>query len=176
MTQAKKEEILKEIKTKLREIEVRVKLLEGNLEEVYTEEEPVNQNNEVVHEIQISDAELEIRITKYFRQIGIPANLKGYNYVRQAIFLVIKDKEDSDKITKDIYPKIAENSNDTYDRVERAIRHAIAVAWKRGNSDLQEKIFGYTISTDKGKPTSAEFIRTVADYIVLELKKQGFTL
>lgn len=182
MTQAKKEEILKEIKTKLREIEVRVQLLGDNVEEVCIEEEPVNQNSEVVHEIEvsdteleieISDVELEIRIAEHLRWLGVPAHVKGYTYAKDAILLGLKDKDSFSSITNILYPEIAKKNQTTASRVERAIRHGIESAWIKGTLDAKEKIFGDTISEQKGRPTNAQFLYTMVDYITLQLKKEG---
>ena len=105
-------------------------------------------------------------ITLIIKELGIPANVKGYYYIRYAIELMIKDISLAGKITKVLYPKIAEEFNTTPVRVERAIRHAIETGWNRANLDIVNRLFGFTVSSDKGKPTNSEFISTVADYIL----------
>lgn len=100
----------------------------------------------------------------------MPAHIKGYQYLREAIMMVVNDIEVINQITKQLYPDIAKRFNTTPSRVERAIRHAIEVAWGRGQTDVVEAIFGYTVSASKGKPTNSEFIAMIADKLRLELK------
>ena len=100
----------------------------------------------------------------------MPAHIKGYQYLREAIIMVVNDIDVINQITKSLYPKIADKFTTTPSRVERAIRHAIEVAWGRGQQDVVENIFGYTISAAKGKPTNSEFIAMIADKLRLELK------
>lgn len=111
---------------------------------------------------------LETRITKIIHEIGIPAHIKGYLYLREAITMVVKDMDFLGAITKELYPHIAEKFNTTPSRVERAIRHAIEVSWTRGRLDTINQLFGYTINNDKGKPTNSEFIALIADKLRLE--------
>lgn len=111
---------------------------------------------------------LEARITNIIHEIGVPAHIKGYLYLREAIAMVVKDVELLGAVTKELYPNIARKYNTTPSRVERAIRHAIEVAWSRGKVDTINSIFGYTVHTDKGKPTNSEFIAMVADKLRLE--------
>jgi len=111
---------------------------------------------------------LESQITKIIHEIGIPAHIKGYLYLREAIGLVIKNMDFLGAITKELYPSIAVKFNTTPSRVERAIRHAIEVAWTRGKIDTINQLFGYTVSNDKGKPTNSEFIALIADKLRLE--------
>lgn len=113
---------------------------------------------------------LEALVTNVIHEIGVPAHIKGYQYLREAIMMVVKDIDVINQITKQLYPDIAEKYKTTPSRVERAIRHAIEVAWSRGKNDLVENIFGYTISAAKGKPTNSEFIAMIADKLRLELK------
>lgn len=113
---------------------------------------------------------LEALVTNIIHDVGVPAHIKGYQYLREAIILVVNDINAIDKITKVLYPEIAYKFNTTPSRVERAIRHAIEVAWGRGNHDAVQNIFGYTISAYKGKPTNSEFIAMIADKIRLEIK------
>ena len=106
----------------------------------------------------------------YIQQLGVPAHIKGYQYIRHAITMVIDDMDTINSITKLLYPSVAKHYNTTASRVERAIRHAIEVAWDRGNPDILNEIFGYTILGSKGKPTNSEFIALIADKIRLEMK------
>lgn len=115
---------------------------------------------------------LEARITNIIHEIGVPAHIKGYVYLREAIAMVIEDMELLGAVTKELYPNIATKFNTTPSRVERAIRHAIEVAWTRGKIDTIDKIFGYTVNTNKGKPTNSEFIAMVADKLRLEMQME----
>ena len=117
-----------------------------------------------------SDQNLEALVTNLIHEVGVPAHIKGYQYLREAIMMVIKDIDVINQITKSLYPQIASKFNTTPSRVERAIRHAIEVAWGRGDQKTVEKIFGYTISASKGKPTNSVFIAMIADKLRLELK------
>lgn len=113
---------------------------------------------------------LEALVTNLIHEVGVPAHIKGYQYLREAIMMVVNDIDVINQITKSLYPKIAFKFNTTPSRVERAIRHAIEVAWGRGQQEAVENIFGYTISASKGKPTNSEFIAMIADKLRLELK------
>ena len=113
---------------------------------------------------------LEALVTNVIHEIGVPAHIKGYQYLREAIMMVVQNIDIINQITKQLYPEIAEKYHTTPSRVERAIRHAIEVAWARGKNDAVEGIFGYTISAAKGKPTNSEFIAMIADKLRLELK------
>ncbi|MCX7842777.1 MAG: sporulation transcription factor Spo0A [Clostridia bacterium] len=113
---------------------------------------------------------IEAEVTSIMHEIGVPAHIKGYQYLRDAIMMVIKDLDIINSITKQLYPTIAREYNTTPSRVERAIRHAIEVAWSRGQIDTIDSLFGYTVSIGKGKPTNSEFIAMVADKLRLELK------
>lgn len=113
---------------------------------------------------------LEALVTNIIHEVGVPAHIKGYQYLREAIIMVVNDIDVINQITKSLYPKIAYKFNTTPSRVERAIRHAIEVAWGRGDQKIVENIFGYTISAAKGKPTNSEFIAMIADKLRLELK------
>jgi len=113
---------------------------------------------------------LDARITNIIHEIGVPAHIKGYIYLREAITMVYNNVELLGSITKILYPDIAKKFNTTSSRVERAIRHAIEVAWSRGNVDSLNKMFGYTVSIHKAKPTNSEFIAMVADKLRLEYK------
>ena len=103
-------------------------------------------------------------------EIGVPAHIKGYQYLRDAIIFVIEDINLLGAVTKELYPMIAEKYNTTASRVERAIRHAIELAWDRGNIDLMNKYFGYTIDVERGKPTNSEFIAMISDRLRLAMK------
>lgn len=117
----------------------------------------------------LSPKELEIRVTNVIHNVGVPANIKGYKYLRDAILMTIKDNEMINAVTKQLYPEVAKRHKTTSSRVERAIRHAIEVACTRGNEECFYKLFGYTVSTLKGKPTNSEFIALIADKLRLEL-------
>ena len=111
---------------------------------------------------------LESDVTNIIHEIGVPAHIKGYQYLRDSIMLSVKDRDVINSITKILYPTIAKMYQTTSSRVERAIRHAIEVAWNRGNTETLNDLFGYTISNRKGKPTNSEFIALIADKIRLE--------
>ena len=113
---------------------------------------------------------LEVEVTNIMHEIGVPAHIKGYQYLRDAIMMVVKDLDVINSITKLLYPSIAKEYNTTPSRVERAIRHAIEVAWSRGQVEAIDALFGYTVSIGKGKPTNSEFIAMIADKLRLELK------
>lgn len=121
-----------------------------------------------VKTVVVKEKNLESQITKIIHEIGIPAHIKGYLYLREAITMVIEDMDFLGAITKELYPCIATKFNTTPSRVERAIRHAIEVAWTRGKVDTINKMFGYTINNNKGKPTNSEFIALIADRLRLE--------
>lgn len=118
----------------------------------------------------VTDTQLEVLITDIIHDIGIPAHIKGYQYIRYSIMLAIKDETIIGSITKTLYPTVAKKHNTTSSRVERAIRHAIEVAWDRGDIDTLNSYFGYTIQNNKGKPTNSEFIAMISDKIRLQLK------
>ena len=113
---------------------------------------------------------LELDVTNIIHEIGVPAHIKGYQYLRDAIILSVEDMEMLNSITKILYPTIAKKYQTTPSRVERAIRHAIEVAWSRGKMDTIDELFGYTVSNGKGKPTNSEFNALIADKIRLEYK------
>lgn len=124
---------------------------------------------EGTHEPRIN---LEGRVTDMIHEIGIPAHIKGYHYLRDAIIMAIEDMDVLNAITKVLYPTVAKKHQTTSSRVERAIRHAIEVAWSRGKLDTLDDLFGYTVSNGKGKPTNSEFIALIADTIRLEYKNR----
>lgn len=114
---------------------------------------------------------LESAVTNMLHEIGIPAHIKGYHYLRDSIIMAIEDMDVLNAITKILYPTVAKKHQTTSSRVERAIRHAIEVAWNRGKLDTLDKLFGYTVSNRKGKPTNSEFIALIADTIRLDRKQ-----
>ncbi len=117
-----------------------------------------------------SEPDLELMVTEIILQIGVPAHIKGYHYLRESIILAVKEPEIINSITKLLYPTVAKNNNTTSSRVERAIRHAIEVAWDRGDVDILNSYFGYTIHNLRGKPTNSEFVAMIADKLRLRLK------
>ncbi len=121
--------------------------------------------------IQRQKADLETRVTEIIHEIGIPAHIKGYQYLREAIMLTVNDLDVINAVTKVLYPEVARRFNTTASRVERAIRHAIEVAWDRGDVEVLQRYFGYTVSGLKGKPTNSEFIAMIADQLYLQRKQ-----
>lgn len=113
---------------------------------------------------------LEINVTNMIHMVGVPANIKGYQYLRDAIILAICENDLIGAVTKQLYPRVAANHNTSASRVERAIRHAIEVACIRGNEEALYRLFGYTVSNSKGKPTNSEFIAMIADKLRLEME------
>lgn len=122
------------------------------------------------------DSTLENDVTKMIREIGIPAHIKGYQYIREGIMMSVKDPEILNYITKYLYPTIAKKYHTTTSSVERAIRHAIEVAWNRGKLESMEELFGYSVNSGKGKPTNSEFIALIADKFRLEYRMKGLGL
>lgn len=125
-----------------------------------------------VNEKEYLERNLETDVTNIIHEVGVPAHIKGYQYLRDAIIMSVTDMEMLNSITKILYPTIAKQHQTTPSRVERAIRHAIEVAWSRGKMDTIEELFGYTVSGGKGKPTNSEFIALIADKIRLEYKNR----
>lgn len=121
----------------------------------------------------IGGQDIETMVTSIIHEIGVPAHIKGYQYLREAIMLAVADMDVINAITKVLYPQVAKTFQTTPSRVERAIRHAIEVAWDRGDLDTLQKFFGYTVSNTKGKPTNSEFIALIADKLQLQLKAAG---
>lgn len=115
-------------------------------------------------------ANLEVIITDIIHQIGVPAHIKGYHYLREAILMAVEDIDIMNSVTKCLYPSVAKKHDTTSSRVERAIRHAIEVAWDRGDVDVLNSYFGYTIHSGKGKPTNSEFIALIADKLRVSMK------
>ncbi|WP_066459172.1 sporulation transcription factor Spo0A [Anaerotruncus rubiinfantis] len=116
------------------------------------------------------EPDLELMVTEIIHQIGVPAHIKGYHYVRESIMLAVKQPEIINSVTKLLYPTVAKKFDTTPSRVERAIRHAIEVAWDRGDVDTLNSYFGYTIHNGRGKPTNSEFVAMIADKLRLRLK------
>jgi two-component system response regulator (stage 0 sporulation protein A) len=119
---------------------------------------------------QRADASIEAMVTSIIHEIGVPAHIKGYQYLREAIMIAVNDMDVINAITKVLYPQVAKTFSTTPSRVERAIRHAIEVAWDRGDLETLQRFFGYTVSNTKGKPTNSEFIALIADKLQLQLK------
>ena len=142
------------------------KVLEAPLKAATPEEAAMNRE-------EYMKEHLETDITKMLHELGIPAHIKGYQYLRDAISMVVRDREMMEAVTKILYPEIAKKNYTSSSRVERAIRHAIEVAWGRGSLEVIDELFGYTISTGKGNPTNTEFIALIADKICLDYKKIG---
>lgn len=120
--------------------------------------------------VSMEEVDLEVMVTDILHQIGVPAHIKGYHYLRTSIILSINNRDIINHITKELYPGVAREYKTTPTRVERAIRHAIEVAWDRGDVDVLNSYFGYTIHNQKGKPTNSEFIAMIADRIRLKIK------
>ena len=114
--------------------------------------------------------DIEAQVTRIIHQIGVPAHIKGYQYLRTAILMTIRDSEMINSVTKSLYPSVAKKYKTTTSRVERAIRHAIEVAWDRGDVDTLNSYFGYTIQNSRGKPTNSEFIAMIADNFRVKYK------
>ena len=120
-----------------------------------------------------SEPNVEALVTSIIHEIGVPAHIKGYQYLREAIMIAVNDMDVINAITKVLYPQVAKTFSTTPSRVERAIRHAIEVAWDRGDLETLQRFFGYTVSNTKGKPTNSEFIALIADRLQLQLKNMG---
>ncbi len=126
--------------------------------------------NPTVEEPEVKDNKIEMEISRLLHSLGIPSHIRGYQYIRESVYMMYQNPEMLGGITKCIYPEIAERFDTTASRVERAIRHAIEVSWTRGDYDLMEEIFGHSVDYDRSKPTNSEFIATLADN--LRLNKQ----
>ena len=158
-----------------------IELLIKRIKEIKNYQPSLNQSSFMNKEIKVpyieipieekkNESNLEALVTNIIHELGVPAHIKGYQYLREAIMMVINDIDVINQITKQLYPEIAKKFRTTPSRVERAIRHAIEVAWSRGEQQTVESIFGYTVSAAKGKPTNSEFIAMIADKLRLELK------
>ena len=120
----------------------------------------------------IDDKNLQVNVTHILHELGVPSHIKGYHYLREGIKLLYNNPELIGGITKELYPSIAKKSSSTDTRVERSIRHAIEVSWNRGNWDLMQELFGYSVDIDKAKPTNSEFIVTIADKLRMDFSIQ----
>lgn len=120
--------------------------------------------------MKLDKVSIELKVTSILHEIGVPAHIKGYHYLRDSILMSIEKPEIINAVTKQLYPTVAKKYDTTSSRVERAIRHAIEVAWDRGDVDVLNSYFGYTIHNDRGKPTNSEFIAMISDKIRLQLK------
>ena len=123
--------------------------------------------------VNTSPIDLEMQVTKVIHQIGVPAHIKGYHYLRDSIVMAVNNPDIINSVTKELYPMVAKKSKTTSSRVERAIRHAIEVAWDRGDVDTLNYYFGYTIHNGRGKPTNSEFIAMISDNLRLERARNG---
>lgn len=126
--------------------------------------------NEDLEEGNFKLEDLEVRIVNIMHEVGVPAHIKGYKFIKEALLFVVKREETVCSITKNLYPTLAEKFNTSPSIIERGIRHAIEVAWNRGEVKVYDKIFGYTVNSNKGKPTNSEFIAMLADRLLLEEK------
>ncbi|MGC7873555.1 sporulation transcription factor Spo0A [Desulfosporosinus sp. SYSU MS00001] len=156
----------------------RIRQLQDDFPDTLSSAQLVNPtlNNKVVSSPQISPSilpptskNLEVEVTRMIHQMGVPAHVKGYQYLRDAIVSVVQEVSLLGAVTKELYPMIAEKYQTTPSRVERAIRHAIELAWDRGNVDFMNRFFGYTINIDRGKPTNSEFVAMVADKLRMSM-------
>ena len=145
-----------------------VKMLGDRIKSMLDIDTDINSDN--VRSQQKGSPNLEIIVTDIIHQIGVPAHIKGYHYLREAIMASVNDKEMLESVTKLLYPAVAKKFSTTPSRVERAIRHAIEIAWDRGDVDTLNSFFGYTINVGKGKPTNSEFIALITDKICLKYK------
>lgn len=155
--------ILSELITKDKEFQIMITVPSGK---AYAED-TLHENEKAIDK----KHDLEKDVTDMIHEIGVPAHIKGYQYLREAIMMSVRDGEMLNSITKILYPTIAKKYQTTSSRVERAIRHAIEVAWSRGNMETLDSLFGYTISVGKGKPTNSEFIALITDKIRLHYRE-----
>ena len=132
-----------------------------------------SRNSSLPTQVKPNEEDMETQVTKVIHQIGVPAHIKGYQYLRTAILMTISDNDIINSVTKILYPSVAKKYSTTTSRVERAIRHAIEVAWDRGDVDTLNSYFGYTIQNNRGKPTNSEFIAMIADNMRLKYKIYG---
>lgn len=150
----------------------------GNLGASMFLSKPYNESAMVEHLISLAEKSekqlhgpgLEELVTSIIHEVGVPAHIKGYQYVREAIMITVENMDVINSVTKVLYPEVAKRYHTTPSRVERAIRHAIEVAWSRGKLDAIDEMFGYTVNSGKGKPTNSEFIALIADKIRLEYR------
>ncbi|MFV0519255.1 MAG: sporulation transcription factor Spo0A [Lachnospirales bacterium] len=145
--------------------------LDSLAQRVRTISQPIKPGKIDILEEQKGAFDLEEKITNILKDIGVPAHIRGYSFMRESIILAVHNADVLNYITKGLYPEIAIKNSTTPSRVERAIRHAIEVAWSRGSYEQKEKLFGYTIDANRGKPTNSEFIALIADKLRLEMRK-----
>ncbi len=131
------------------------------------------QKDNISHLSEAKGDSIEMKVTEILHQIGVPAHIKGYHYLRKSILMSVETPEIINAVTKQLYPSVAKQFDTTSSRVERAIRHAIEVAWDRGDIDVLNSYFGYTIHNGRGKPTNSEFIAMISDKLRLQLKNAG---
>lgn len=148
----------------------RINQLDENMSEMFIKDGSGNMKKSMALRESLLNNDLEIDITNLIHEIGVPAHIKGYKYLRDAITLVVENMDLIGAVTKELYPTIAEMNNTTPSRVERAIRHAIELSWNRGKLETINSLFGYTVQNDKGKPTNSEFIAIISDKLRLERK------
>jgi two-component system response regulator (stage 0 sporulation protein A) len=148
----------------------RINQLAGSDQDKENDKSNIVERTVINNHVEPNHNDLEIDITKMIHEVGVPAHIKGYQYLRDAITMVVADMDLLGAVTKELYPSIAKRNNTTPSRVERAIRHAIEVAWNRGRIETINTLFGYTVHNDKGKPTNSEFIAIIADKLRLERK------
>lgn len=134
--------------------------------------ELTREDNKVNLNLNIDDKNLQVNVTHILHELGVPSHIKGYHYLREGIKLLYNNPELIGGITKELYPSIAKKFSSTDTRVERSIRHAIEVSWNRGNWDLMQDLFGYSVDIDKAKPTNSEFIVTIADKLRMDFSIQ----
>lgn len=158
--------ILSDLLTTDKEFQIMITVPSKDMAEATIQESVLKEKHNVIQQAK----DLEKDVTDMIHEIGVPAHIKGYQYLREAIMMSVDDMEMLNSITKILYPTIAKRFQTTPSRVERAIRHAIEVAWSRGKMETLDALFGYTINTGKGKPTNSEFIALIADKIRLEYK------
>lgn len=144
-----------------------------SINQILHQKTPAKTNISKINESNVRMSEvknMEIKITEILHQIGVPAHIKGYQYLRSSIMMSVENPEIINAVTKQLYPSVAKKFDTTSSRVERAIRHAIEVAWDRGDVDILNSYFGYTIHNSRGKPTNSEFIAMISDKLRLELQ------
>ncbi len=156
--------ILGDLMSADKEFQIMITVPSTRKKDAATQEKKEQKAQKAVHD-------LEQDVTTMIHEIGVPAHIKGYQYLREAIMMSVEDPSMISSITKILYPTIAKKFQTTSSRVERAIRHAIEVAWSRGRMETLDALFGYTINTGKGKPTNSEFIALIADRIRLDYRK-----
>lgn len=132
-----------------------------------------NKENSLNRALSLDAFGIELKVTEILHEIGVPAHIKGYHYLRDSIIMSVEKPEIINAVTKQLYPSVAKKYETTSSRVERAIRHAIEVAWDRGDIDVLNSYFGYTIHNDRGKPTNSEFIAMISDRLRLQIKSAG---